>query len=210
MISALAASVLFDLGVALQAMEARTTALTDALRPSLIGRLARSRRWLAGTLLAGSGWPFHLLALVLAPLTAVQPVLAVGLLLLLVLGDRMLGETVGPREVVAVIAIVAGVAGMAWAAPGHVSTHGGIGRVGPVLGGIGAVALAPYLFRRRAEGSLLVPIAAGCSFAFTGIASKLIADFLDSGSWGLIVVWLGLTATFAFAGLLSEMTALQR
>jgi drug/metabolite transporter (DMT)-like permease len=209
--SACVAAALFDVGVALQALEARTTAATEALRPSLLGRLARSRRWLAGTALAGSGYPFHLLALVLAPLTAVQPVLAIGLLLLLVLGDRMLGERVGPREVIAVVAIVAGVAGMAWAAPGHASTHGGVARVGPALGVIGGIALAPYaLRRRRIASSLLVPLAAGSAFAFTGIASKLIADYLDSSSWGLIAVWFPVTCAFAAAGLLSEMSALQR
>jgi uncharacterized membrane protein len=209
-VAACVASVLFDLGVALQALEARTTAPAEALRPTLIGRLARSRRWLAGTLLAGSGWPFHVLALVLAPLSAVQPVLAIGLLLLLVLGDRMLGETVGPREVIAVVAIVAGVGGIAWAAPAHVSTHGGIDEVAPALGIIGAVALAPYALRRRGAASLLVPIAAGAAFAFTGIASKLIADYLESGSLGLVALWLPLIGAFALAGLLSEMSALQR
>jgi hypothetical protein len=211
LVCACAASVLFDLGVALQALEARTTAHVHALRPSLLARLARSRRWLAGTLLAGSGWPFHVAALVLAPLTVVQPALAVGLLLLLVLGDRMLGERVGAREVVAVVAIVVGVAGMAWAAPDHASTHGGPARVGPVLAAIGAVALAPYVLRRRGIApSLLVPLAAGCAFAFTGIASKLIADFLSSGSWLDLLFWGPLTGAFAALGLLSEMSALQR
>jgi hypothetical protein len=208
---ACAASVLFDLGVALQALEARTTAPAQALRPSLLGRLARSRRWLAGTVLAGSGWPFHVAALVLAPLTVVQPALAIGLLLLLALGDRMLGERVGGREVVAVVAIVIGVAGMAWAAPGHVSTHGGPARVGPALALIGAVALSPYLLRRRGIApSLLVPLAAGCAFAFTGIASKLIADFLSSWSWPDLLLWGPITGAFAALGLLSEMSALQR
>ncbi len=202
---------LFDLGVALQALEARTTAPAQALRPSLLGRLARSRRWLAGTVLAGSGWPFHVAALVLAPLTVVQPALAIGLLLLLALGDRMLGERVGGREVVAVVAIVIGVAGMAWAAPGHVSTHGGPARVGPALALIGAVALSPYLLRRRGIApSLLVPLAAGCAFAFTGIASKLIADFLSSWSWPDLLLWGPITGAFAALGLLSEMSALQR
>jgi hypothetical protein len=207
---ACAASVLFDVGVALQALEARATAAAQALRPSLIGRLARSRRWLLGTLLAGSGWPFHLAALVLAPLTAVQPVLAIGLLLLLVLGDRMLGEAVGAREVIAVVAIVAGVAGLACAAPAHASTHGGTARVGPAVAVLGAIALAPYALRRRAASSLLVPIAAGSAFAFTGIASKLIADYLESSAWGLLALWFPLTAALAAAGILSEMTALQR
>ena len=205
------ASVLFDLGVALQALEARATAHAQALRPSLLGRLARSRRWLAGTVVAGSGWPFHVAALVLAPLSVVQPALAVGLLLLLVLGDRMLGERVGAREVVAVLAIVIGVAGMAWAAPGHVSTHGGPARVGPALAVIGAVAVSPYVLRRRGIApSLLVPLAAGCAFAFTGIASKLIADFLQSWSWPDLLLWGPITGVFAALGLLSEMSALQR
>jgi uncharacterized membrane protein len=205
------ASVLFDLGVALQALEARTTAHAQALRPSLLARLARSRRWVAGTLVAGSGWPFHVAALVLAPLSVVQPTLAVGLLLLLALGDRMLGERVGVREVVAVLAIVIGVAGMAWAAPGHVSTHGGPARVGPALAVIGAVAISPYVLRRRGVApSLLVPLAAGCAFAFTGIASKLIADFLQSWSWPDLLLWGPITGVFAALGLLSEMSALQR
>ena len=42
--------------------------------------------------------PLHVVALLLAPLTVVQPALASGLLLLLVLGDRMLGERVGSLE----------------------------------------------------------------------------------------------------------------
>jgi uncharacterized membrane protein len=211
LLCAIGASVLFDLGVALQALEARTTPHTDALRPTLIGGLIRSRRWLAGTLVAGSGWPLHVAALVLAPLTVVQPALAVGLLLLLFLGDRMLGETVGPREVIAVLAIVVGVAGMAWAAPDHVSTHGGTDRVAPALAALGAVALAPYALRRRGIAtSLLVPIAAGCAFAWTGIASKLIADYLSSGSWPELLLWVPLTGLFAVVGLLSEMSALQR
>src|SRR5436309_2996867 len=132
------ASILFDLGVALQALEARSVSHRHSLRPSLLGRLVARPRWVFATLLAGAGWPFHVAALVLAPLTVVQPALAIGLLLLLVLGDRMLGERVGAREVVAVMAIVIGVAGMAWAAPDHASTHGGPARVGPALAAIGA------------------------------------------------------------------------
>jgi hypothetical protein len=148
---------------------------------------------------------------VLAPLTFVQPALAIGLLLLLALGDRMLGERVGAREVMAVVAIVLGVAGMAWAAPGHVSTHGGPARVGPALAVIGAVAVSPYVLRRRGIApSLLVPLAAGCAFAFTGIASKLIADFLSSWSWPDLLLWGPITGAFAALGLLSEMSALQR
>ncbi len=198
------------MGVSIQALDARRAPPEHGLRLALIRRLFRRPRWLLGTALSGAGWPFHLAALLVAPLTVVQPALASGLLLLLVLGDRMLGERVGPREVSGVVAIVVGVAGMALAAPGHVSSHAGAERIGPALGLIGLVALSPYLLRGRGVSrSIAVPLAAGCAFAFTGIASKLIADFLHDGSWLPMIGWGLAIAAMAGVGLLSEMSALQ-
>src|SRR3954468_20640020 len=154
---------MFDVGVATQALEARVTEVQEALRPRLLGGLLRRRRWLAGTAIAASGWPLHLAALALAPLSVVQPALAVGLLLLLVLGDRMLGERVGRLEVSAVLAIVLGVAGLAWAAPEHTTSHAGFARLAPALGGLAVLAAAPYAARREtAAGSALLPLSAGC------------------------------------------------
>src|SRR3989442_9852670 len=129
------ASILFDLGVALQALEARSVSHHHSLRPSLLGRLVARPRWVFATLLAGAGWPFHIAALLLAPLTVVQPALASGLLLLLVLGDRMLSERVGRLEVGAVPAIVVGVAGLAWAPPQHTPSQAGFEPPAPALGG---------------------------------------------------------------------------
>ena len=152
------ASILFDLGVALQAMEARDVSRRHALRPSLIGRLLARPRWVFATVLAGAGWPFHVAGLLLAPLTVVQPALASGLLLLLVLGDRMLGERVGALEVTAVLAIIVGVAGMAWAAPEHTTSHASVAGIAPALGAVGLLAIAPYLVRREtAAASALLP-----------------------------------------------------
>jgi hypothetical protein len=205
------ASILFDLGVALQAMEARDVPHDHALRPSLLGRLAARPRWVFATVLAVAGWPFHLVALLLAPLTVVQPALASGLLLLLVLGDRMLGERVGPLEIGAVMAIILGVAGMAWAAPEHTSHHAGFLRLAPALGALGILAVAPYVARREtAATSALLPLSAGCAYAWTGISSKLVADYLSSSAFGAAVAWAGAIGVLAVFGLLSEMSALQR
>ena len=147
----------------------------------------------------------------LAPLTVVQPALASGLLLLLVLGDRMLGERVGPLEVVAVLAIILGVAGMAWAAPEHTATTPASDRLAPALGGLGLLALAPYVARREtAAASALLPLSAGCAYAWTGISSKLIADYLSSSMWAVALAWAAATGLVALFGLLSEMSALQR
>ena len=74
------------------------------MRPSLIGKLVRNRRWLGATALGFAGWPLEIVALLLAPLTVVQPCLASGLILLLWLGATRLGEKpgsilrVGPLE----------------------------------------------------------------------------------------------------------------
>jgi drug/metabolite transporter (DMT)-like permease len=206
------ASILFDLGVALQALEARDVSHRHALRPSLIRRLIARPRWVFATLLAAAGWPLHVVALLLAPLTVVQPALASGLLLLLVLGDRMLGERVGPLEIGAVLAIVAGVIGMAWAAPDHTSHHAGALRLGLTLGALGLLALAPYVSSRReaAAASALLPLSAGCAYAWTGISSKLLADYLSSSMWPAVLAWAAATGAVAFFGLLSEMSALQR
>src|SRR5436190_5919422 len=205
------ASLPFDLAVALQALEARDVPHEHGLRPSLLRRLIARPRWLFATLLVGVGWPFHVAALLLAPLTVVQPALASGLLLLLVLGDRMLGERVGRLEVSAVLAIVRGVAGLAWAAPEHTTSHAGFARLAPALGGLAVLAAAPYAARREtAAGSALLPLSAGCAFAWTGISSKLIADYLSSSSWAAAAAWGAATGLVAGVGLLSEMSALQR
>ncbi len=205
------ASILFAVGVTLQALEARDVSHSHALRASLLGRLVARPRWVLATFLAGAGWPFHVTALLLAPLTVVQPALAGGLLVLLVLGDRMLGERVGALEVGAVLAIVAGVAGMAWAAPHHTTEHGDAARVAPTLGLLGLLAVAPYGSRREAAAaSALLPVSAGCAYAWTGIASKLLADDLSSSAWVAALSWALGTGAVAWFGLLSEMSALQR
>ena len=62
--------------IVLQAAETRRAPLSDAGRPSLLVRLARRPRWLAGTALLVAAWPLQVLALALAPITVVQPLLA--------------------------------------------------------------------------------------------------------------------------------------
>jgi drug/metabolite transporter (DMT)-like permease len=209
--AACGASALYDAAIAFQALEARLIPHQHSLRPSLLMRLLRRPRWVGATLLGILGWPLQVGALLLAPLTVVQPALAAGLLLLLFLGVRMLGEKAGSREILAVVAIVAGVGGMAWAAPGHTTSHAAFPELELALGGLGALAIAPYLARRNGSGaSLAVVLGAGCAYAWSGLSSKLLADELAGGAWLLVLVWLIATALVAGLGLLSEMTALQR
>jgi hypothetical protein len=209
--AAVAASLLYNTSIALQALEARGVPGDHGLRPSLLGRLLRNRRWLAATGLGLLGWPFEIVALLLAPLTVVQPCLASGLILLLWLGATRLGESPGPRELVSVGAIAVGIGGVAWAAPERTTDHAGAATIALALAIVALPVLLPYLLRRR-TGVLatLAVLSAGCGYAWTAIASKLLTDELAAGSVTLAAVWLATAAGSEGLALLSEMSALQR
>jgi drug/metabolite transporter (DMT)-like permease len=210
-ICAIGASALYNTSIALQALEAREVGQEHALRVSLIGRLIRNPRWLVATLIGLLGWPLEIVALLLAPLTVVQPCLASGLVLLLWLGVTRLGERPGRREYGAVAAIVAGVGGIAWAAPERSTTNAGTVPIAIALGLVAIPIVAPYVLRgwRNAAGTLAV-VAAGFGYAWTAIASKLLTDELSTGSLIVAAVWQGTAAASEGLALLSEMSALGR
>jgi drug/metabolite transporter (DMT)-like permease len=207
---ALGASCLFACGLALQAIEARATGGEHALRMSLLWRLLHRPRWVIGTALAGLGWPLHATALVLAPVTIVQPVLAFGLVILLLIGSRILDEQVTRRQLFGAGAIVVGVAGLAAAAPARSGAHAAAGSLALAMGVVALVGLAPYLAgsRLRTHG-MTVAVSAGFGFALSAIATKLVADQVSSSSKVVILLWLACAASGAAIGTLSEMTAFQ-
>jgi drug/metabolite transporter (DMT)-like permease len=192
-------------------MEARNVPREHSLRISLIGKLVRNRKWLGATALGLVGWPLEIVALLLAPLTVVQPCLVSGLIVLLWLGATRLGETPGRREFVAVGAIVAGVAGVAWAAPDRTTDHAGTTAIVLALALVAIPIAAPYAMRRRASTlSLLAVLSAGFGYAWTAIASKLLTDELAAGTLLVAAVWLVTALASEGLALLSEMSALQR
>ena len=208
---AVGASVLYNTSIALQALQAREVPEEHSLRVSLIGKLLRNRKWLLATGLGLLGWPLEIAALLLAPLTVVQPCLASGLLVLLWLGVTRLGERPGGREYGAVAAIVAGVAGVAWAAPDRTTDHAGTWAIALSLALVALPILAPYALRRRGwAASTLAIISAGFGYAWTAIASKLLTDELSTGTVLAAAAWLATAAASEGLALLSEMSALQR
>jgi len=222
--AAIGASLLYNTSIALQALEAREVPGEHSLRPSLIGRLVRNRRWLGATALGLAGWPLEIAALLLAPLTVVQPCLASGLILLLWLGATRLGERPGLREWTAVAAIAVGVAGVALAAPERSTEHAGTGAIALALALVAIPVAAPYLLRARSRYSppqggvkigwggaigALTVLSAGCGYAWTAIASKLLTDELAAGALVVAVLWLATAGISEALALLSEMSALQ-
>ena len=208
--AAVAASMLYNASIALQALEAREVAAEHSLRPSLLGRLVRNRRWLGATALGLAGWPLEIGALLLAPLTVVQPCLASGLILLLWLGAKKLGERPGQREWIAVAAIVLGVLGVALAAPERTTDHAGTGAIALALALVAIPIAAPYALRGSTVVGTLAVVSAGCGYAWTAVASKLLTDELAAGALLVAVAWLATAAASEGLALLSEMSALQR
>jgi drug/metabolite transporter (DMT)-like permease len=205
------ASTLYSLGIAVQALDARDIAHRHALRISLLTHLVTRARWLFGTGMTVIGWPLQILALSYVPLVVVQPALASGLLVLLLVGERMLGERPGRRELLAVAAIVAGVAGIAALAPAH-STHHVHGiAVVVVLTLLGAAAFAPFILqligRPIANATM---IGAGLAFAWSGLVNQFVSDAGHNGHWGTAISWAVGAAAAALVGLTCEMSALQR
>ena len=206
---AAAASSCFNLAIVVQAREARAVGREHSMRLSLLGQLARRRRWLAGLALSALAVPLQTLALTLAPLSVVQPAVAVGLVVLLVAGSRMLGERVGGREVLCVGAIAAGVVFVTLAGAAHSDSSASALTLALVLVPLALLALTPYLLRGRRVPSWAMVVAAGLAFAIGAFALKLIADAVSASAWLALVAAGALAGAMALLGMSGEMSALQ-
>jgi hypothetical protein len=209
--AAVGASTLYSLGIALQAMDAKRAPHEEHLRLALALGLIKRTRWLLGTGLSLLGWPLQVVALLLAPLAVVQPALAAGLLVLMFLGERMLGERAGRYEYMAMAAIILGVIGAALCAPARSTSHGPEDvTITIVLIGLALASLLPYLLRvlgrSRAE---LTMLCGGLAFGWSGVATKLASDNLSRGHLLQAAGWSLATAAASAVATLSEMSALQ-
>ena len=176
-ICALAAALLFGTGVVIQASAAPQMPQRESLRPGLLLEMVKSVRWLWGAAIALVGWALHAAALSLAPLTLVQPVLALMLVVVLVLARVTLHEHVGRREIAGSAALLIGIATIALTAPSRSSQHASSWAIATTLVVLAAVAVAPLVFRGRMVGwPGRVALCAGVGFALSGVATKLFTD----------------------------------
>jgi drug/metabolite transporter (DMT)-like permease len=208
---ALTASVLFNVGIVLQAIDARTAPGSLGLRWALLGRLFRQPIWVVGWLLGIAGiWP-QVASYGHAPFVVAQPALAVGLLIVLVLGARVLHEHVGAKDVLGVSAIIGGVVLVAWGAPDHAETQRGLPDLIAVVALLSLGGLVPFLVRgRRLDTGMTTVLACGFGFAAANVATKLLGDDFSDRRYIAAFVWgvAGLVSG-AFATI-TNMTAFQR
>lgn len=211
--AALAASALYNSGLILQSGRAQAVPPEDASGLRLVLRLLRDRRWLLGAALDLLGLPLHALALLLAPVTAVQPALAAGLLLLLLAARR--GRGLHPRETAGVLAVVAGVSGIAALAPERSAQEAGGLALAATLGVLATIVIvAAAVSGRREAGaaraSAAAMIAAGFAYALSAILMKLMTNDFAAREWPLAAAWLAVILCVDAFGFGREMTALQR
>lgn len=211
LIAGIVASVLFNLGIALQAIEARRTPATEGLRLSLVWDLLHRRLWLTGLGVEWLGVPLEILAFAWAPFVVVQPLLSCGLLVLLAIAGRLLGEPPTITALLGVGLIIVAVVLIAWGAPGEQDTHRGAFAVIAVMAGLVLASLIPFALRgRRLDTALTVVLGSACGFAATNVAMKLMADDIGGSHWPQAVAWLAVAAGAGFGATVTGMTALQR
>jgi len=208
---ALLAAAAYDSGYALQAFEARRAPIEQSMRVGLLAYLVRRPIWLASIGLAILGWGLQVVALTKAPLTLVQPVLALGLFLLLGLGVRVLGEHVGRREWAAVGIIVVAVGLIAWAAPPEPGTVSRDAGLAVALGLLGVLTIAPVAASLRSTPPVaLLIIGAGAADGLAAFVTKIVSEEIESGTLALAAIWGVIAGVGVLVGLLSESSALQR
>jgi hypothetical protein len=213
-VAALGASLAYNGAIVVQGTRAQSVPAAEATGVRLMLRLVRDRVWLAGIGLDVLGFGLHALAMTLAPLTVVQPALALGLLLPLAVGAHAGHTTPRRREVLGVLAVMIGVTGVALLAPDRSDEAASGLRLGLALGTlvavVGVTGVLTYVGRLGpGRTSAAAMLCTGVAYALSAVLMKLATNELDAsllisaGALALCVV-----AVDAF-GLLQETQALQ-
>jgi drug/metabolite transporter (DMT)-like permease len=209
--AAIVAAILFNVGIALQAIEARRSPKSLGLKVGLLGHLLRRPLWLLGGVLGIIGFGPQLIGLAYAPFAVVQTALTAGLALLLFIATRYLGERVDRIALTGVALLIAGVALVSWGAPPHSETHRAA--LGPILvvAATAVIAFSPFFLRRFGiEHGLLLAIASGIGFAGTNIATKLAGDDIGRSNWANATGWGIAVAALGVCATVTSMSAIQR
>ena len=209
--AALVAASLFNIGIALQAIEARKSPKNLGLKVGIIGHLLRRPLWLLGSALGLIGIGPQVLALAWAPFAVVQTALAAGIVLLVFIGVRYLGEHVDRRTLAGVGLLIAGVALVSFGAPAHAEGHRGGVAVVSVAAATALLALAPFALRRAGgDRGMVLVFASGFGFAATNIATKLGSDDAGLHHWPNAAVWAAAAVTLGIVATITGMTAFQK
>jgi drug/metabolite transporter (DMT)-like permease len=186
---ALGSAALYDTGYVLEKQALSTLPPVPVGLVGLVRTVRESPRWLAGFVAMLGGLALQLLAYTLAPLPLVQPVLAAGVVALVLISRWVLGERLGRRESASAALVLVALVAIAVSseASDEVARSVLVGQfvaaVAPVFVVAGIVAWAGRRhILRDYRGLALLGAAAGLLYGVSALAEKAVAtQIVQSG-----------------------------
>jgi hypothetical protein len=211
---ALLTALLYAISNVLELLEAEKVPDEYALKPGLLIRLVQRPRWLLGLLSDVGGYIFHAIALGLAAVVFVEPILATGILMSLFIGSRFVHRPVNRADWIAAVILSGGLALFLY----EVSPTGGL-QIGKtrdwVFAGPAAVAaiLVCMTLGRATRGpsrAALLGVAAGIAFGVSALLTKALVHYLGDGIFAWVPHWEPYALAFAaIGGVIVAQSALQ-
>ena len=180
---ALVAGVGYNSSAAVQKREA-VAVDSSVTVPRLLPALIRRKMWIAASFLDLLAWLAQVVALALAPIALVIPVMGLGAALLVVLGMRWLGERFRREEVWGIALVAVGATAAAVAAGNSSVARAPLPFGDQIAIGGGAIAVAVVLARSRT--GIAYGTAAGALYAATAIYTKEVGDRFAVNGTGAI------------------------
>ncbi|MCR1160486.1 MULTISPECIES: DMT family transporter [Micrococcaceae] len=200
----------FFLAIGAQRQGSAVKADTGGLALSSNGflRLLRNPRWILGLLFLALGMVMNAIALVSAPLTVVQPIGAIALVITTVVNAKDQGLSINRATVVAISACVTGSALFVLLAVNvtqenhHVNSEDELTIVLLLALAVGIFGTLAVLFRHRMNAFVYI-LGAGVLFGFVAVLTRIIGKHLldPNGLFLLNVQWYTLIAIAAAGGL---------
>lgn len=177
-----------------------------------IAGLFRSRWWTIGFAIGFGAWLLHVVALMVAPLSLVQAVIAGGLVLIALPAERWFGLSLGRREWAGLMLSAFGLAFlMVTASGGHdssdYSTSAMIAFEGGALG-LGIALLISGRSHRPGVGPVLA-IASGLLVGVSDVAIKALTETVPNDLFAIFSPWTATAAVASLAALYAIARALQ-
>ncbi|MBT2587438.1 DMT family transporter [Arthrobacter sp. ISL-95] len=200
----------FFLAIGAQRQGSAVKADTGGLALSSNGflRLLRNPRWMLGLLFLTLGMVLNAIALVSAPLTVVQPIGAIALVITTVVNAKDQGLSINRATVVAISACVTGSALFVLLAVNvtqenhHVNAEDELTIVLLLALAVGIFGALAVLFKHRMSAFIYI-LGAGVLFGFVAVLTRIIGKHLldPNGMFLLNVQWYTLIAIVAAGGL---------
>lgn len=213
LVCAVAAAVFYAIAAALQQHEAAQSAASSGM--SLLARLVRRPRWLAGVAATVVGAALHVVSLRLGPLALVQPVGVTGLLFALPLGAALHGHRLLRCDLGAAAVVILGLVGLLASVQVHAGTPSISERASGVLAAAtGVLAWSATLVGRRlpaAPRGAVLAVAGGAAFGAASALVRVVARQVGVvGPLHAIVGWTPVALiAVAFLGLSLSQSAYQ-